>query len=119
SGPHEGASPASGRHEELYLVVAGVASFVVGEERMHAPTGTLVFVPPGVHRAATARAPGTAVFVGGAPPGDGLPVSPFEYWYAAGPAYDAGDFDRAIEILSEGLPDVPAPPPLHLQRVPP
>src|SRR4051794_6056954 len=52
--PHDEASPGSGRHEELYLVVAGVAAFTVGEERIHAPTGTLVFVPPGVHREASA-----------------------------------------------------------------
>ena len=111
--PHDEASPGSGRHEELYLVVAGVASFVVGEERMHAPAGTLVFVPPGVHREATAAAPDTTVVVVGGRPGDGLPVSPFEYWYAAGPAYDAGDFDRAIEILSEGLEEWPEHPRVH------
>ena len=111
--PHDEASPGSGRHEELYLVVAGVASFLVGEERMHAPAGTLVFVPPGVHREATAAAPDTTVVVVGGRPGDGLPVSPFEYWYAAGPAYDAGDFDGAIEILSEALEEWPEHPRVH------
>jgi hypothetical protein len=111
--PHDEASPGSGRHEELYLVVGGVASFVVGEERIHAPVGTLVFVPPGVHREATAAAPDTTVVVVGGRPGAGLPVSPFEHWYAAGPAYDAGDFDRAIEILSEGLEEWPEHPRIH------
>ncbi len=32
-----------------------------------------------------------------------MPPSPFEYWYAAQPAYDAGDYERAIAIASEGL----------------
>ena len=39
----------------------------------------------------------------GAPPGAALPASPFEYWYASEPAYLAGDYQRGIEILSEGL----------------
>ena len=42
-----------------------------------------------------------------------LPVSPFEYWYAAGPAYDAGEFDHAIEILAEGLEEWPEHPRVH------
>jgi mannose-6-phosphate isomerase-like protein (cupin superfamily) len=105
--PHDEASPGSGRHEELYVVVAGAAVFTVGDERIDAPVGTLVFVPPGVQRAATAAAPNTTVVVVGGRPGEGLPVSPFEYWYAAAPAYEAGDFDRAIEIVSEGLREWP------------
>ena len=80
--PHEENSG----NEELYAVVRGRARFTVGEEEAEAPAGTLVFVPPGVHREATAAAPDTTVVVVGGRPGDGLPVSPFEYWYAAGPA---------------------------------
>jgi mannose-6-phosphate isomerase-like protein (cupin superfamily) len=111
--PHDEASAGSGRHEELYVVVAGAAVFTVGDERLEAPVGTLVFVPPGVHRAAVAAAARTTVVVVGGRPGAGLPVSPFEYWYAAAPAYEAGDFDRAIEIASEGLREWPDHPRLH------
>ena len=55
--PHDEGSAGSGRHEELYVVLAGAASFTIGDEVVDAPTGTLVFVPPGVHRQATAAAP--------------------------------------------------------------
>lgn len=51
----------------------------------------------------------------GGKPGAGLPVSPFEYWYAAQPAYDAGDYGRAAEIASEGLADYPDHPSLRYQ----
>ena len=101
--PHDETSPGSGRHEELYLVLEGSARFRVGDEEVDAPTGTFLFVPPGVHREATAAsAPATVVVVGGRP-GDALPVSPFEYWYAAEPAYQAGDFEEAVRIASEGI----------------
>jgi tetratricopeptide (TPR) repeat protein len=32
-----------------------------------------------------------------------MPQSPYEYWYAAQAAYDAGDYERAIANASEGL----------------
>ena len=47
------------------------------------------------------------MLVAGARPGAALPVSPFEYWYAAEPAYAAGDYDRAYAIAAEGLADHP------------
>lgn len=113
--PHDETSPGSGRHEELYLVLEGSARFRVGDEEVDAPTGTFLFVPPGVHREATAAsAPATVVVVGGRP-GDALPVSPFEYWYAAEPAYQAGDFDEAVRIASEGLETYPEHPHLNYQ----
>jgi mannose-6-phosphate isomerase-like protein (cupin superfamily) len=105
--PHDEGSAGSGRHEELYVVLAGAASFIVGDEVVDAPAGTLVFVPPGVHRQATAAAPDTTVLVVGGKPGAALPVSPFEHWYAAEPAYRAGDYRRAAEIASAGLTDWP------------
>jgi len=74
-----------------------------------------VFVPPGVHREAVAAAPDTTVFVIGGRPGAGMPVSPFEYWYAAEPAYEAGDWARAIGIASEGLEEWPHHPQIHYQ----
>ena len=51
----------------------------------------------------------------GGPPGTALPVSPFEHWYAAEPAYLAGDYDRAYEIASAGLADYPDHPTLNYQ----
>jgi tetratricopeptide (TPR) repeat protein len=74
-----------------------------------------VFVPPGVHREAVAAAADTTVLVIGGRPGAGLPVSPFEYWYAAVPASEAGDWARAIEIVSEALEEWPEHPRIHYQ----
>ena len=113
--PHDETSSGAAGHEELYIVMSGRARFVMGDEERDAPAGTLVLVPVGVHRSAVAEEPDTVVVViGGAPDAAG-PRSAFEYWYAAQPAYDAGDYSRAIEVASEGLGDWPDHPLLHYQ----
>jgi tetratricopeptide (TPR) repeat protein len=111
--PHDETSAGAGGHEEMYVVVTGAASFIVDGEAVDAPAGTLVFVPPGVHRSAVASADATTVLVVGGRPGDALPVSPFEHWYAAIPAAESGDYRRAIEIASAGLVDSPDHGTLH------
>jgi hypothetical protein len=111
--PHDETSAGAGGHEELYIVMTGGARFTVDGEEVDASAGTLIFVPPGVRREAVARDAGTTVLVVGGRPGDALPVSPFEYWYAAIPAAEAGDHRRAIEIASEGLADWPDHGTLH------
>jgi hypothetical protein len=113
--PHDETSSGAAGHEELYVVMSGLARFVVGDEEVEAPAGALVLVPVGVHRSAVAEEPNTVVVVIGGPPGAAGPRSAFEYWYAAQPAYDAGDYSRAIEIASEGLRDWPDHPLLHYQ----
>ena len=113
--PHDETSPGAGAHEELYLVVSGEAEFEVDGERVAAPAGTMLLIDVGTKRAATAAADETTVLVIGGPPGAALPVSPFEYWYAAEPAYAAGDYGRAYEIASAGLADYPDHPTLNYQ----
>ncbi|MDQ3823351.1 MAG: AraC family ligand binding domain-containing protein, partial [Actinomycetota bacterium] len=55
------------RHEELYVVVSGRATFAIGGEEVDAPTGTLVFLPdPDVERGAVAAEPATTVLALGA-----------------------------------------------------
>ena len=103
--PHDETSPNAGGHEELYLVTAGRAAFVVDGEAVDAPAGTLLLISPGEHREAVAVEPETTVLIIGGAPGSALPVSPFEYWYAAQPAVHAGDYEAAISIASEGLAD--------------
>lgn len=105
--PHDELSPGAGGHEELYVVLTGAAEFTIGDETIVAPAGTLMRIDVGVRRSATATEPGTTVLVAGARPGTALPPSPFEYWYAAQPAYEAGDYARAVEIASEGLAHYP------------
>jgi mannose-6-phosphate isomerase-like protein (cupin superfamily) len=111
--PHDETTAGSAFHEELYVVVAGHAAFEVDGQEVDAPAGTLVLVPQGVHRAATAKAGATTVLVIGGPPGAAGPISPFEHWYAATPAYEAGDYARAYEIAAQGLADHPGNGTLH------
>jgi len=88
----------------------------VGEEALDAPAGTFVVVDPGTHREAVNGHDGpTTVVVIGGPPGAALPTSAFEHYYAAQPAYDAGDYDRAVEIASEALREHPDHPLVHYQ----
>ena len=101
---HDETGSGSGGHAELYLVVAGRASFVVGSSEIDASAGTLVFVPAvETRREARALEDDTAAVVIGAPADRELPISPFEFWVVAEGPYNAGDYQRAIEIVSEGL----------------
>jgi tetratricopeptide (TPR) repeat protein len=112
---HENATGA-GRHEELYMVMTGRAEFTVAGEVIDAPAGTLVFVADiDAQRGAVAREDDTTVVVVGAPAAAPLPTSPFEYWFAAEPAYRAGDYDRAVAIVSEGLTEWPDHGMIHYQ----
>jgi tetratricopeptide (TPR) repeat protein len=104
---HDELSPGAGGHEELYVFLTGSATFSVEGERIEAPAGTLLRIDRGADRHAVAREPDTTILVAGGPPGAALPVSPFEFWYAAQPAYQAGDYEQAIEIASAGLRDWP------------
>jgi quercetin dioxygenase-like cupin family protein len=110
--PHDEATT---DHEELYFVASGHAEFTVGGETLDAPAGTLVLVAPAEHREATAREAGTTVLAVSGVRGAAGPISPWEYWRAAQPAYDAGDFARAYAITAEGLAEHPDEPKLHYQ----
>jgi tetratricopeptide (TPR) repeat protein len=112
---HDETSPGSGRHEELYVVLFGRATFTVDGGEVDAPAGSLLFVAPGTERGAVAAAASTTVLVIGGTPGAALPVSPYEHWYAAAPAYQQGDYARAVQIASEGLGDWPEHPHLRYQ----
>ena len=70
------------RHEELYVVLTGVASFTVAGEVVLAPAGTLVFVPePAARRGAVARADGTRGLAIGGPVGEPYAPPPWEDWF--------------------------------------
>jgi tetratricopeptide (TPR) repeat protein len=112
---HDETSFGAGRHEELYLVLSGRATFTVAGRELDAPAGSMLLVEAGTQRGAIAAAANTTVLVTGGKPAAALPVSPYEYWYAAQPAYDAGDYAQAVEIASEGLRDWPEHPSLHYQ----
>jgi hypothetical protein len=92
------------RHEEVYVVVSGRATFAVGGEEIDAPSGTLVFLPdPEVRRGATAAEAGTTVLAIGARPGVVHEPSAWETFFAAY-AYDKlGDTERGHRVLREAV----------------
>jgi hypothetical protein len=58
------------RHEELFLIVSGHATYRVDGEEIDAPAGTFLYVSdPATVRGVVAREPGTVMFVVGAEPG--------------------------------------------------
>jgi tetratricopeptide (TPR) repeat protein len=101
---HDELSAGAGRHEELYVVLAGRATFTVAGEELDAPAGTLVFIrDPAVRRSAVAAEPDTTVLVVGATAGKAFSPSPWEFWLEARPDYDAKDYPAAAAILERGL----------------
>lgn len=67
---HTETEGAGTRHEELFLVVTGHATFTVDGDEIDAPAGTFVYVPdPDTMRGAVARDAGTALLALGAEPG--------------------------------------------------
>ena len=112
---HTEGTPSSPGHEELYLVVEGRATFTVGDEEIDAPAGTLVLVDVDTRRSAVAAQDATTVIVIGGEPGAAGPGSAWEHYYAAQPAYDAGDYEQAVAIAGEGLRDWPDHGPLNYQ----
>ena len=67
---HTEVDGAGTRHEELFVVLNGHATFKVDGEEIDAPAGTLLHVPdPTTMRGAVAREAGTSLLVVGAEPG--------------------------------------------------
>ena len=100
---HDEVGKQAGRHEELYFVGSGHATFTVDGDEIDAPAGTFVFVrDPGVKRKAVAREDGTAVVIAGGRPGEAFTPSPWERNAPALYHFGTREYDKAIEIL-EGL----------------
>jgi hypothetical protein len=99
-------------HEELYVVVSGHARFTLDGEDVDAPAGTIVFLrDPKVKRVAVAEHEGTTVLAVGGPAGKPFEPSVWEWYFTAYPLADAGELERALEIMREALderPDHPA-----------
>jgi quercetin dioxygenase-like cupin family protein len=96
------------KHEELYVVVEGHATFTVDGDEVDAPKGTLVFVgDPATRRSAIAKEPGTTVFVAGARAGHAFEVAPWEDTWeenqAAMKLYRAERYGEAGDVLREAI----------------
>jgi len=98
-------------HEEVYIVMRGRATFTLDGETLDAPAGTLVFLSePSVKRKAVAEEEGTLVLAVGAQPGVPYEPSPWEWYFAAMPAFREERWDEAIALMEEGLAERPGNP---------
>ena len=93
--------------EELYVVVRGRASFVVGDETRDAPAGTLIFVEAGHNRTATAEEDGTIVFVVGATIGEAFNGGGWDTFAVAHGHYLAGRIDESRAVMEKAMSDQP------------
>jgi tetratricopeptide (TPR) repeat protein len=107
-GEHDEVSDGAGGHEELYVVVAGHATFTVAGETVPAPAGTVVFVrDPTVKRSAVGDEADTTILVVGGTPGKPFGISPWEESSQVLRYWTTGEWDRAIEVLARELADDP------------
>jgi len=99
-------------HEELYLVLAGRATFTLDEETLDAPAGTAVFIrDPAVKRHARAEEPGTSVLAVGGPRGAAYEPAPWEHSFLAEKYRASGDYEAMAAEITAGLeqnPDNPS-----------
>ena len=105
---HAEAEPDS--DEELYLVLRGRARFELDGEQRDAPTGTFVFVRPGVKRTAIAEEPGTTILALGGVPGKAYEPGGWELWAPLRQLYEAGEYAEAADRgreLAEANPQYP------------
>jgi hypothetical protein len=89
--------------EELYLVQSGRARFELDGERLDAPAGTLVFVPPAVKRTAFAEEPGTTLVALGGTPGKAYEPRGGELWMPLHHLYESGRYAEAADRGRESI----------------
>jgi tetratricopeptide (TPR) repeat protein len=105
---HDELGPGTRRHEELYFVAKGGATFTINGEEVDAPEGTFVFVrDPAAKRGAVSRTADTIVVAIGGPRGEAFEPSPWERSAEALRYWETGEFERAIELLSAALEEEP------------
>ena len=100
-----------GENEELYLVHTGRARFELDGDQVDAPTGTFVFVPPGVKRTAFAEEAGTTILALGGTPGQAYEPDGWELWAPIAPLYQEGKYAEAADAarpVVEANPEYPA-----------
>jgi len=108
---HDETGSGAGRHEELYVLIAGRARFTIDGNEHDARAGTLVFLPdPESRRTATALEDGTTAIAVGGTTGRAYEVSAWEVTFAAKPLADAGDPGAAADMVAGELADHPGNP---------
>jgi mannose-6-phosphate isomerase-like protein (cupin superfamily) len=95
-------SEATNKHEELYFVATGRATFTVDGDEVDAPAGTFVFVRPDTRRGAVAEEADTTVLAVGGRAGAPFQTSSWEAGFAAFAYQRLGDTGRAMATMREG-----------------
>ena len=107
-GEHDELGQGAGGHEELYLVIAGRATFTVDGEPVPAPAGSLLYIKdPRARRSAIADEAATTILVIGGRPGAAFSVSPWERSAEALRFWTTEDWDQAIDVLEAQLAEDP------------
>jgi tetratricopeptide (TPR) repeat protein len=90
----------TGGHQELYVVLAGRATFTLDGDEIDAPAGTLVYCQPETLRGAIAAEDGTTVLGIGAKPGVVFEPSAWEESFAGTGYAKLGQLDKARATFS-------------------
>jgi mannose-6-phosphate isomerase-like protein (cupin superfamily) len=98
-------------HQEVYVVLAGRATFELDGETVDAPAGTIVFLrDPTTRRYARAAEPRTTVLAVGGKPGEAYTPSAWEWYFEAERFRDPLDPEAALRLMDEAnerFPDQP------------
>jgi tetratricopeptide (TPR) repeat protein len=98
---HDELGESAGRHEELYVVLKGSATFTVDGDEIAGPPGTCVFVSnPAVRRKAVADEAETTIIAIGAVRGEAFEPSRWERSSPAFGFFATKEFDKAYDILA-------------------
>jgi quercetin dioxygenase-like cupin family protein len=99
---------AADRHEELFVVLGGDATFTVDGKELDAPAGTTVFVRDvEAKRAAVANEDGTMILVVSGRRGEAWRPTPGEAMREFFPLYEAKDYEGALRVAEQVLEEYP------------
>ena len=92
------------RHEELFVVIGGAATFTVDGQEIDAPAGTAVFVRDvEAKRSAVATKDSTTLLVVGGRRGEPWRLTPSEAMREFFPLYEAKDYEGALRVAEQVL----------------
>jgi tetratricopeptide (TPR) repeat protein len=106
-GEHDELGPGADRHEELYVVVQGSATFTVDGDEVAGPQGTAVFAQPGTTRKAVATSDETIVLAVGGRRGEAYRPSPGAELYDFFQRYNEQDWEGALAACHIALEKFP------------
>ncbi len=94
-------------HEEVYVVVAGDATFTLDGDSVAAPAGTVLHVPDTTVKRSAVGSAGTTVLAIGGKRGEAFVPSQWERSAQALQYWQTEEWDKAIEVLEQHLAETP------------